>query len=111
MKRIEAIIQLHKLSKVVTALHALPRFPGFTVLHAHGQGHGKGVGGVFAYDNKEGLLYNRCSVLLILCEAQSSTTIVETIRSAAHTGQAGDGLISIVDVDSIIRIGKPEGQA
>ncbi len=111
MKRIEAIIQPHKLSKVVAALHALPHFPGFTVLDAHGQGHGRGKGGVFAYDNKEGLLYHRRSILFVLCEDEFATTIVEAIGGAAHTGRAGDGLISVVDVDAIIRIGKPEGRA
>ena len=111
MKRIEAIIQPHKLSKVVAALHALPHFPGFTVLDAHGQGHGRGKGGVFAYDNKEGLLYHRRSVLFVLCEAEFAPTIVDTIRSTAHTGRAGDGLISVTDVDAVVRIGKPEDRA
>jgi nitrogen regulatory protein P-II 1 len=110
MKRIEAIIQPHKLSKVVTALHALPHFPGFTVLDAHGQGHGRGKGGIFAYDNKEGLLYHRRSVLFVLCEAEFAEAIVATIKAAAHTGRAGDGLISVVDVDTVVRIGNPEGR-
>jgi nitrogen regulatory protein P-II 1 len=111
MKRIEAIIQPHKLSKVVAALHALSHFPGFTVLDAHGQGHGRGKGGIFAYDNKEGLLYHRRSVLFVLCEAQFAQTIVETIKAAAHTGRAGDGLISVVDVDAVVRIGEPGDRA
>lgn len=111
MKRVEAVIQPHKLSKVVSTLHALPHFPGFTVLDAHGQGHGRGQGGVFAYDNKEGLLYHRRSVLFVLCEDEFAETIVEAIKRAAHTGQAGDGLISVVDVDAVVRIGKPEDRA
>ena len=41
MKRIEATLQPHRLTKVVHALHALPHFPGFTVYDAHGQGHGR----------------------------------------------------------------------
>ena len=39
MKRLEAFIQPHRLNKVIRALHELPRFPGFTVCNAHGQGH------------------------------------------------------------------------
>ncbi len=111
MKRIEAIIQPHKLSKVVTALHGLPSFPGFTVLDAHGQGHGRGKGGNFTYNNNDGLLYHRRCVFVVLCDEDCATSIVETIISAAHTGQAGDGLISVVNVDALVRIGKPEGSA
>lgn len=43
MKRIGAFLQPHRVSKAVAALHALPRFPGFTLLDARGQGHGRGA--------------------------------------------------------------------
>jgi len=111
MKRIEAIIQPHKLSKVVTALHALTDFPGFTVFDAHGQGHGRGKGGVFAYDNKEGLLYHRRQVLVILCEEGIASSIVATITAAAHTGRPGDGLIAVTDVQTYVRIGNAEARS
>jgi len=116
MKRIEAIIQPHKLSKVVSALHDLPNFPGFTVFEAHGQGHGRGKGGVFAYDNKEGLLYHPRRVLVILCEDDLAPTLVGTISGFAHTGQPGDGLISVADVTvsevkAVVRIGTAEDRA
>lgn len=108
MKRVEAIIQPHKLSKVVTALHALPHFPGFTIFDAHGQGHGRGKGGVFAYDNEEGLLYHRRCILFVLCGDDELLAIMETIARLAHTGQSGDGLISISNVEALVRIGNPE---
>jgi nitrogen regulatory protein P-II 1 len=47
MKEITAIIQPHTLSRVMHALHALPHFPGLTLLDAHGQGRGRGAGGAF----------------------------------------------------------------
>jgi nitrogen regulatory protein P-II 1 len=111
MKRIEAIIQPHKLGAVITALHELPHFPGFTVFDGHGQGHGRGKGGVFAYDNNEGLLYHRRRILVVLCETAIASSIVQTIINAAHTGQPGDGLITVFDVETTIRIGKPEDRA
>ena len=104
MKRIEAIIQPHKLSKVVSALHALPHFPGFTVFDAHGQGHGRGKGGTFAADAGEGFLYHRRCVVVVLCEEDFVSRIVEAIIDASHTGQAGDGFVSIAEVDSLTRI-------
>ncbi len=111
MKRIEAIIQPYKLSKVVTAMHALPQFPGFTVFDAHGQGHGRGKGGTFAYDTKEGLLYHRRCVVVVMCEDEMASMIVDAIAVAAHTGQVGDGMITVVRVDTLLRIGQRESNS
>ena len=111
MKRIEAIIQPHKLTKVVTAMHALPHFPGFTVFDAHGQGHGRGNGGVFAYDSNDGLLYHRRCVVVVICADDEAPSIIDTIKTAAHTGQIGDGVISVVNVETLVRIGKSEVRA
>ena len=108
MKRIEAIIQPHKLNQVITALHGLPKFPGFTVLDAFGQGHGRGEGGNYMYDNQEGLLAHRRCLLLVLCQDDSVSNIVTTIIGATHTGQPGDGVIGVMDVGTFYRIGNPE---
>lgn len=104
MKRIDAFIQPHKLSKVIGALHALPSFPGLTVFDAHGQGHGRGVGGHFAYDLSEGLLLHKRSYIVIVCEDTEAAEIANSIALAAHAGKKGDGLIVISDVVQMIRI-------
>lgn len=103
MKRIEAFIQPHRLNKVVTALHALPMFPGFTVFDAHGQGHGRGKGGHFAYGDG-GLLFHEHCVLVILCDDTDAEVIAKAIATAAHTGRTGDGIVSISDVMKVLRI-------
>ena len=104
MKRIEAFIQPHRLGKVVSALHALPAFPGFTVLDAHGQGHGRGTGGHFAYEPNEGLLYHKRLCLIVICDNGEATAIADAIAKAAHTGKPGDGIVSICDVRQVLRI-------
>ncbi len=43
MKRMKAFIPPHRLNSIVSALHALPCFPGFTVFDAHEQGQGRRV--------------------------------------------------------------------
>ena len=48
MKRIEAFLQPHRVSKVVAALHGLPRFPGFTVLEPTGRATGVGMAGTMS---------------------------------------------------------------
>lgn len=111
MKRIEAIVQPHKLNKIISALHGLPNFPGFTVLDAYGQGHGRGERGGYTYDNREGLLGHRCCLLVVISQEEGVSQIVETIIEAAHTGQPGDGIINVVDVDALFRIGKAEARA
>ncbi|MBL6612387.1 MAG: P-II family nitrogen regulator [Alphaproteobacteria bacterium] len=104
MKRIDAIIQPHRLRHVVLALHELPRFPGFTIVDAHGQGRGKGSGGHFVYDADEGLVYHKRRALMIVCEDKEARYIAELIAKAAHTGRAGDGLVTISDLGDVIRV-------
>jgi nitrogen regulatory protein PII len=104
VKRIDAIIQPHRLSRVVTALHELPKFPGFTIFDAHGQGHGRGAGGAFAYEPKDGLLYHKRLCVTVFCEEGRCKEIASAIAKAAHTGRAGDGVVAISSVDELIRI-------
>jgi len=112
MKEITAIIQPHTLSRVMHALHALPHFPGITLLDAHGQGRGRGEGGAFrpAEDN---FAFHKKIVLLVTCEGTQSDAIAAAIVKAAHTGNKGDGIITIKDVARVIRIrtGETAGQA
>lgn len=109
MKRIEAFVQQHRLSGIVTALHALPNFPGFTILNAHGQGHGRGVGGHYLYEPDEGLLYHKRVVLLVFCEDKDGDLITRTIVRAAHTGNKGDGIVVVSHVARVLRIGTAGG--
>lgn len=103
MKEITAIIQPHTLSRVMHALHALPHFPGVTLLDAHGQGRGRGVGGAFC-PTEENFTFHKKTVLLVTCEASQADSIAAALVRAAHTGNKGDGLITIKDVARVIRI-------
>ncbi len=40
----------------------------------------------------------------VLCGVEDAEKVVETIRSAAHSGKIGDGKNWIVDVDRVMRI-------
>jgi nitrogen regulatory protein PII len=104
MQRIDAFIQPHRLKHVVLALHEMPTFPGFTITDAHGQGRGKGQGGHFIYDADEGLVFHKRRILSVVCEDKEAEAIAALIVKAAHTGRAGDGLITITPLASVIRI-------
>jgi nitrogen regulatory protein P-II 1 len=103
MKEITAIIQPSALSRVMQALHALPNFPGVTLFDAHGQGLGRGTGGGFR-PTEENFTFYKKTVLVINCEAASADLIANTLVRAAHTGRKGDGVVTIKDVASVIRI-------
>jgi len=103
MKQLTAFVQPHRLSRVVEALHDSPSFPGFTVLEAHGQGHGRGAGGHYA-PGSEGLLYHERSVLIVVCDDSEVVTLAERIARAAHTGNNGDGVVTIGALDAVLRI-------
>lgn len=109
MKEIRAIIQPHMISKVVRALHELPHFPGLTVFEARGQGRGRGAGGAFKI-TEDNLDYHRKTVVAIVCADELSVAITETIQQAAHTGHAGDGLITVTDLADVMRIRTGEKQ-
>jgi nitrogen regulatory protein P-II 1 len=104
MKRIEAVIQRYRLSKIVSALHALPHFPGFTVFDAHGQGQGHGSGGHYVSGEEPGLLYHERCALVIFCEDSEAEEICRVITGAVHTGNRGDGIVVVSDVASILRV-------
>ena len=111
MKRIEGIIQPHRLSKVVTALHALPRFPGFTTFGAHGQGRGRGRGGHFAYGHESGLMYHERCILVVICADIEADAIAQIISQTAHTGRPGDGIVSISAVENVHRVRQSAGES
>ncbi|MCZ6675413.1 MAG: P-II family nitrogen regulator [Verrucomicrobia bacterium] len=111
MNEITAIIQPHTLSKVMHALRELPSFPGVTLLDAHGQGHGLGEGGAFR-PTEDSFAFHKKTLLLITCEANLTEEIVRAIVRTAHTGNKGDGIITVKDVRRTIRIrtGEPGEQ-
>ncbi len=103
MKEITAIIQPHALSRVMQALQALPHFPGVTLFDAQGQGFGRGATGS-CHPNENDLTFYKKTVLIITCDATSADLIANTLVQAAHTGQEGDGLVTIKDISNVIRI-------
>ena len=103
MKEITAVIQPHMLGRVMDALHALPHFPGVTVLAAHGQGRGRGAGATFKL-TEENFVFHKKTVLLVVCDVSLADAVVAAITGAARTGHHGDGVVSVKTVDQVFRI-------
>jgi nitrogen regulatory protein P-II 1 len=103
MKQITAIIQPHMLPRVEHALHALPHFPGFTLLRA--KGHARGAtAGQSSRAVQWSLDEHDKVALYILCSDALAPQIVETIRQTAHTGLPGDGIIGVCEAAEVVRI-------
>ncbi|WP_423456589.1 P-II family nitrogen regulator [Ottowia sp. VDI28] len=103
MKQITAIVQPHRLEKVEAALHHLPHFPGFTLLQGHGHPRGHGHSHAYVADEWEPSRHP-CLILWIYCDDAQVDAIMQAIEQAAHTGQPGDGLVTVTEVIDIVRI-------
>lgn len=100
---ITALVRPHMESRVVTTLHDLPEFPGFTITHVRGQGRGRGVGGAYVSAESD-LTYHEFIKFEIACNSASVEMIRSKIIEAAWTGRKGDGVVYVAPAHSFGRI-------
>lgn len=110
MKEIKATIQPHMVSKVMAALHELSSFPGVTIFGCEGQGRGKGPNGTYVASGA-GPFFRAKVRIEIICSDEQAADIVSTIVRLAHTGNPGDGIISVSKLESVKRVGTDEERA
>ena len=98
-----AFIQPFQLDGVVDALRRLPSFPGMSVSEVQGFGahlaHPPQAG-----EGTEVHPFKRKVRVEVFCRPSELVAIIETIRKAAHTGNAGDGKIFAGPVTLAYRI-------
>ena len=102
MKKIEAVIQPHKLEEVKDALNA-KGVQGMTVTEVRGFGRQKGHtetyrGAEYAVD------FLPKVKLEVVVSAKDAAGVIESILKSARTGQVGDGKIFVTDLANVIRI-------
>ena len=103
MKKIEATIQINKVDVVATAIMNI--VDGFTILEGNGRGSGKrqivrsgrGTGTVVSD-------YNKVSVISTIVKDSEVEKIAEVILNAAFTGENGDGIIAVSNIESVLNI-------
>jgi len=102
MKKIVAIVRASKFEDVKGALDEKD-IHFFTFYEVKGYGHQKG-----ASRSYKGTAYDLGYIPRVKMELLLSEPFVESaitaIQTAAHTGENGDGLITVCDVDHIINI-------
>ena len=102
MKKIEAVIQPHKLDEVKEALKAIG-VDGMTILEVRGHGRQKGHKEVYRGMEYQIDLLPKIKIELVVVESRLDE-IVRTLADSARTGKLGDGKIFISDVIDAVRI-------
>lgn len=102
MRKIEAIVRNSKLYDIQEALHkiGIPTFSSYEVK----------IGGIHPVHVTWRHRHTKASDFLpktkieILCNNEDEQKIIDTISSAAHTGETGDGIVFVYPVDQIRKI-------
>ncbi len=102
MKKIEAIIQPHKLEDVREALKAIG-VDGMTISEVRGHGRQKGHKEIYRGMEYEVDLLPKIKVETVVPDARSEQ-VAQTLANAARTGKIGDGKVFVYDVAEAIRI-------
>jgi len=102
MKLVTAIIKPFKLNEVRDALNAIG-ISGLTVTHVQGYGRQRGQGAVYRGPEYEVKFIPKLKVE-VLVAASAVERVFQTLLSAAHTGQLGDGKVYVAPIEKVARI-------
>ena len=102
MKKIEAIIQPHKLEDAKEALKAIG-VDGMTITDVRGHGRQKGHTEVYRGMEYKVDLLPKVKLEMVVTDARADE-VLRTLTAAARTGKIGDGKIFITNVADAIRI-------
>jgi nitrogen regulatory protein P-II 1 len=102
MKKIEAVIQPHKLDEVKEALKGIG-VDGMTILEVRGHGRQKGHKEVYRGMEYQVDLLPKIKIELVVPDARLDE-IVRTLAESARTGKLGDGKVFVSDVIDAVRI-------
>jgi nitrogen regulatory protein P-II 1 len=102
MKKMEAIIQPHKLEDVKEALKAIG-VDGMTISEVRGHGRQKGHKEVYRGMEYQVDLLPKVKLEMVVSD-QRFTEVVQTVVNSARTGKIGDGKVFVYDVADAIRI-------
>jgi nitrogen regulatory protein P-II 1 len=102
MKKIEAVIQPHKLDEVKDALKGIG-VDGMTVSEVRGHGRQKGHKEVYRGQEYQVDLLPKVKVEIVI-PGERLDQVTDCLLAAARTGKIGDGKIFVFDVAEAIRI-------
>jgi nitrogen regulatory protein P-II 1 len=102
MKKIEAIIQPHKLEEVKEALKAIG-IDGMTITEVRGHGRQKGHKEIYRGMEYQVDLLPKIKLEMVVPDARLEE-VIQTLVASARTGKIGDGKIFVYEVAGAVRI-------
>jgi len=102
MRKIEAIIQPHKLEDVKEALKNIG-VDGMTITEGRGHGRQKGHTEVYRGMEYKVDLLPKVKLEMVVAD-QRSDEVIRTLVTAARTGKIGDGKVFVYQVADAVRI-------
>src|ERR1700732_1571419 len=102
MKKIEAIIQPHKLEDVKEALKAIG-IDGMTITEVRGHGRQKGHKEIYRGMEYHVDLLPKVKIDMVVADARTDE-VVQALVASARSGKIGDGKIFVTEVADAIRI-------
>jgi nitrogen regulatory protein P-II 1 len=102
MKKIEAIIQPHKLEEVKEAMKAIG-IDGMTITEVRGHGRQKGHKEIYRGMEYQVDLLPKIKLEMVIPDTRYDE-VIQTLVKSAQTGKIGDGKIFVFDVVEAIRI-------
>ena len=102
MKKIEAIIQPHKLEEVKEALKAIG-IDGMTIIEARGHGRQKGHKEIYRGMEYQVDLLPKVKLEMVVTDDRSEE-VISTLVAAARSGKIGDGKVFVYEVAEAVRI-------
>ena len=109
MKKIEAIIQPHKLEDAKEALKNIG-VDGMTITEVRGHGRQKGHTEVYRGMEYKVDLLPKVKLEMVVSD-QRADEVIRTLATAARTGKIGDGKIFVFDLEKVVRIRTGETDA
>lgn len=102
MKEIRAIVRPNRLQRLRDALRSIPNFPGVTIFKAEGFTAPAAVNKRSVKDELTD--FTDKLMVCVLVDTDMVDPIRRAIIEACYTGQIGDGLVWVVDIESMHRI-------
>jgi nitrogen regulatory protein P-II 1 len=103
VKEIKAVIQPGRLARLREAFRAMPDFPGMTVTRAEGSGYHPDKPAQHTVKTELTDYSAKVRIEIVAADDQVER-LVRAIYEAAHTGQAGDGVVWVGDVHTFLRL-------
>lgn len=102
MKEVKAIVKPFKVNDILNQLLEAG-YPNLTVALAEGTGNFKDVDS--SISTHFSITDSRVAIIVIICADSEVENIVSIISSTGRTGNLGDGIIYVSDVEKVYKVG------